>query len=408
MRRAFDSPFSPGSDVVPPVWAGRIQYISDWHDVIRPRRLNGVYERGRTILGEAGLGKSTLVRRIAQDARNAGDWATPQLRIPLRTDPMKRLATALLELAKDAGILRGKRFKTLIARVEAVSIHGVGITLREASGPEPHTALTDLLIEIGREARDQGRMVLLHIDEVQNITDEAVLSQLLITLGDALAHADAQPGPNGTSIDAFLPIAVYLTGLPEFADMTGARKGATFSRRFQTATLSPISDSDFAVALRPFITRGWPVSAPDGSTETVYMEPAASDLIVERSCGEPFLFQLAGEKAWFASPSDTISVADARLGWKHAADEAEAHVQRILDRLPERERTFVETMAAIDPPKRQLITVAKRMGYSKGSEAGPTSERLDRGRGIINRGRLYSFRHRAVEAYLTTQWPHLD
>jgi hypothetical protein len=26
-------------------------------------------------------------------------------------------------------------------------------------------------------------------------------------------------------------------------------------------------------------------------------------------------------------------------------------------------------------------------------------------RGIIERGRLYTFRHRAVEAYLTNDWP---
>lgn len=406
MRRALDSPFSPGSDAVPQVWAGRTQYLSDWRDVVRPRRMNGIYERGRTILGEAGLGKSSLVRRIARDARDAGDWVTPQLRIPLRSDPMKRLASALLDLAKGAGIFRGKRFKNLLSRVEAVSIHGTGVTLREAPGPEPHSALTDLLIEIGRAAREQRRMVLVHVDEVQNITDEAILSQLLVALGDTLAHADVTPRSDGGSVETFLPIAVYLTGLPEFSDMTGARKGATFSRRFQTATLTPISDDDFAAALRPFISSGWPTTAPDGATETVYMEPAAADLIIERACGEPFLFQLAGEKAWLASPGETITLADARLGWQRAADEAEDHVQRILRRLPERERTFVETMAQLDPPDRQLTTIAKQMGYSKGSDAGPTSERLDRGRGIINRGRPYTFRHRAVEAFLTSEWPH--
>ena len=82
MRSPLDSPFSPGSDTVPEGWAGRTSHLSDWRDVLRPRRAAGLHERGRTILGEAGSGKSSLVRRIAREASQSGDWTTPQLRIP--------------------------------------------------------------------------------------------------------------------------------------------------------------------------------------------------------------------------------------------------------------------------------------------------------------------------------------
>src|SRR5699024_11603710 len=98
VRAPLDSPFSPGSDTVPQVWAGRTAQLSDWRDVLRPRRLSGIPERGRTILGEAGLGKSTLVRRIASEASERGDWVTPQLRIPSGADPLRVVATALLRL----------------------------------------------------------------------------------------------------------------------------------------------------------------------------------------------------------------------------------------------------------------------------------------------------------------------
>jgi len=40
-----------------------------------PRRLAGIHERGRTILGEAGSGKSSLVRGIAREAVDAGPTA---------------------------------------------------------------------------------------------------------------------------------------------------------------------------------------------------------------------------------------------------------------------------------------------------------------------------------------------
>jgi len=73
--------------------AGRTAHLSDWRDVLRPRLVDGLFERGRTVLGEPGLGKSSLVRRIADDAERAGDWVTPQIRIALGSDPIKRLAT---------------------------------------------------------------------------------------------------------------------------------------------------------------------------------------------------------------------------------------------------------------------------------------------------------------------------
>ena len=411
MRSPLDSPFSPGSDTVPEVWAGRTSHLSDWRDVLRPRRAAGLHERGRTILGEAGSGKSSLVRRIAREASQSGDWATPQLRIPSGTDPLKRVASALLDLSAAAGLAaaREKRIGDLLRRVETVSASGVSLSVRAQDGPEPYIALTDLLIEIGRAAIRHGDvMVVIHIDEVQNISDENARSQLLIALGDALTHEETVDVPGGLQIERGLPIAVYLTGLPEFADMTGARKGATFARRFRTTTLGAIDDDALMSALQPFVTEGWPIADDAGGVGRVFMEPAAQRAIVELAHGEPFLFQLAGERAWYAGTDDLITAEHVRTGWRDAAPEAEAHVQRILDRLPPRERHFLEAMAALPPEERTLTNIARSMGYERTTDAGPTAQRLDLTRGIIRRGRPYDFRHRAVGAYLTSEWPRLN
>lgn len=411
MRSPLDSPFSPGSDTVPEVWAGRTSHLSDWRDVLRPRRAAGLHERGRTILGEAGSGKSSLVRRIAREASQSGDWATPQLRIPSGTDPLKRVASALLDLSAAAGLAatREKRIGDLLRRVETVSASGVSLSVRAQDGPEPYIALTDLLIEIGRAAiRHEDVMVVIHIDEVQNIGDENARSQLLIALGDALTHEETVDVPGGLQIERGLPIAVYLTGLPEFADMTGARKGATFARRFRTTTLGAIDDDALMSALQPFVTEGWPIADDAGGVGRVFMEPAAQRAIVELAHGEPFLFQLAGERAWYAGTDDLITAEHVRTGWRDAAPEAEAHVQRILDRLPPRERHFLEAMAALPPEERTLTNIARSMGYERTTDAGPTAQRLDLTRGIIRRGRPYDFRHRAVGAYLTSEWPWLN
>lgn len=48
------------------------------------------------------------------------------------------------------------------------------------------------------------------------------------------------------------------------------------------------------------------------------------------------------------------------------------------------------------------------MGHARASDASHTSQRLDSTRGIIRHGKPYSFRHRALEAYLTSDWPDVD
>lgn len=407
MRTATNNPFTPGSDIVPRIWAGRLDHLTDWRDVVRPRRHAGLPERGRTILGEAGLGKSTLVRRIAEMAKQDGDWVTPQLRIPMGADPLKALAAALLVLADHAGLpaRREQRLTETLERVRGVAVSGISLTLDRGPGPEPYTALTDLLVEIGRAAMGRDVVVLIHIDEIQNITNEETLSQLLVCLGDAIAYEDTITAPGGVQILRTLPIAVYLTGLPEFADMAGARQGATFARRFKTTTLAPIDDDDLRMALHPFVTPGWDVPTDNGATRAVRMDQATVEEIIAVCCGEPFLFQLAGERAWYAGSADLITADDVRTGWGQARSEAIAHVERILQRLPGRERQLVEEMAKMAAPDRTATAIARAMGYESASQAGPIAARLDTVRGIIDRGRTYGFRHRAIEAYLTSDWP---
>lgn len=409
MRAPIDSPFSPGADTVPVIWAGRTEQLSDWRNVVRPRRLAGLTERGRTILGEPGTGKSSLVRRITQEAAEHGDWVTPQLRIPSGVDPLKAVSTALLELARQAKLnpARERHIKELLERVTEVSVHGVSLSLRPSGGVEPYTALTELLIEIGRAAlRHRDTMMLVHVDEIQNITDHDIRSQLLIALGDALAHEEEAIAPGNYPVRVALPLAVYLTGLPEFADMANTRTGATFSRRFKTDVLNSIAEEDLVYALQPFVRDGWELGNPTGTRIT--MTADAQQRLVELSCGEPFLFQLAGEGAWYAGTDDIITRADVDAGWMRKAAEAENHVHRLLERLPAREREFLDAMAKLPPNERTLTNIAHAMGLPTSSSAGPTSQRLDLTRGIIQRGKPYTFRNRAVGAYLTSSWPDVS
>lgn len=405
----------PGADSVPPVWAGRVDELNDWRTVLRPRRVAGVPERGRTVLGEAGAGKSTLVRRIAAEAARAGDWVTPQVRIPLGADPLKAVASAVLVLADEASLpsAAGRRIQDALARVREVAVAGMSLTVDRRDGPDPYAALTALLVEVGTAAQRQGVAVLVHVDEVQNITSEDALSQLLVCFGDALAHETTVRTPAGLDVPSVLPIAVYLSGLTEFADMAGARKGATFARRFATTTLQPISDDDLRMALRAFVTTGWSVHVPPGPSGgpgtqgVVQMTPDAVEEVVRLCCGEPFLFQLAGAQAWYAGSGPLVTADEVRAGWAKVRTEAAAHVERIVARLPEKERQMLDAMAALDPDDRTATAIARAMGYAAAPQVAQIAQRLDTVRGIIDRGRLYTFRHRAIEARLTTDWPRV-
>lgn len=83
-------------------------------------------------------------------------------------------------------------------------------------------------------------------------------------------------------------------------------------------------------------------------------------------------------------------------------------MERILGRLPQREHDFLQAMAKTPQEDRTLTRIASTLGYEKTTDAGPTAQRLDTVRGIISRGKPYTFRHRAVEAYLTSSWPRID
>lgn len=87
--------------------------------------------------------------------------------------------------------------------------------------------------------------------------------------------------------------------------------------------------------------------------------------------------------------------------------EAAAHVERILERLPPRERAFIEAMAALPAEERTLTRIAKEMGRSRAAAVGTTAQRLDTVRGIIDRGTSCGFRHQAIEVHLTSAWPRI-
>ncbi len=416
MRTTRNSPFIPGSDQVPEVWAGRVQELADAREAVIPRRLGGVYERGRALLGEFGIGKSVLANRIALEAETAGHWVPERVRVPLGVDPVGLLAGSLRDLATrhslDAAL--GERTRQVLERVEEVRLPllGGGVRTRRAGAePFPHRLLTELLAQIGGLARrrtgpdhPEGRLLLVRVDEVQNVTDAAMLSQLLTALGDALDATSEVTDPAGLVRRPVLPIAIYLSGLPDFG-RAAAEAGATFSRRFRVWELEALTEPEMRAALHPFTSEGWPLLTDDGPA-SVHLAPEAVDELVAVSLGDPFLFQLAGEAAWLAGTGAVITLEEVRRGWSGSRREVARYVRSRLEGLSPLQLSYLEAAVALPPGERTVAAVAAALGRDSSSALASTAHSLDVERRLLRReaGRL-RFRSGAVEAFLGGRWP---
>ncbi len=397
----LESPFLPGSDAVPAIWAGRELELADAERVAR-RRMQGIYERGRLVTGEFGIGKSVLVNRIARDLRSAGHLVTRTVRLPQRRDPIPLFADAVADAADGFDQSVGQAAR----RIKAITlpIVGGGVTLHD-DPRTPESLLLQvgaLLRQVGEAARQEQRLVVLRLDEVQNAPVDG-LSSLLTLLGDALAETVEEVDPAGSSHQVFLPFVVYLSGLPSIR-RRASEAGTAFSRRFLVSQLQPLDEPALRAALAVFRT-GWEVLG-EGGPAMVTMTQGCQDHIAERCLGDPFLFQLAGDATWVAATSHQITLEDARRGWRSASREARQYIASRYEHLASGQSAYLRAAAAIDAEERTSAAIATAMGRST-RELGSTLEALIGAHGLLVRtddGRI-AFPSLAVERHLRGDWP---
>ncbi|WP_370324491.1 ATP-binding protein [Euzebya sp.] len=393
-RSVLNNPFAPGSGAVPDVWVGRDDELADVEARLVPRRLAGLFERGRTYLGDPGLGKSVLVNRIADDRGRAGDLVAAPLRLARGRDPLAALAAAVLPLV-PSGERVASRISRAVDRVRDVGLLGASVGV-SAPAEDRYTGLAELLGSLAAHAKSLGRLLVIRVDEVQNLAGDE-LSQLLTVLGDLLEARVPASTATGEEVEEYLPVVVLLSGLPQFAQQA-EDAGVTFSRRFATAFLEPFTDDEVRAALTFAFADGYPVVGDSGPT-SVLMERRAGEALIERCLGDPFLFQLAGAAAWDAETGPVITADDVAAGWLRVRREVDAHVRNRVAGLTDWQLEVL-TAAATLGPAADGTAIARAVGRTRSSEIGSTLQGLVAKRLLAHDPAGYRIISRSLAAHL--------
>jgi hypothetical protein len=395
MRQAASSPFTPGYGILPQVWAGREREFRDFDEVVVPRVRNRTYEQARVITGNRGVGKTVFLAQLADEADEADDL-TVQVTARTGTHVVSDLIAALarvLHRTSAAAAVTDVLDATLRRSIGlTVSSSGVRVDLGAAPPAKEMPSLAEplarLLERVAREAADRDRMLLVTVDEAQNI-DPAALEVLCHTLADVQNRHDRTRGPRGEAVRAYLPLGVYLAGLPSLPDRIRA-SGSTFFERSLPLDLGLLRDPDVQAAIRGML-----------ANVDVGIEPEALDLLAEHIGGYPYFLHLYGKHAWAAGSSDVITLDDVEAAVDEAAiDLARFYGERVRG-LGDLAYDWLVAAAQLPSTDRTTGNVAAALGRTS-PQLGSTVDALI-GRALVRhepgRGR-FSFAVPGLERYL--------
>lgn len=328
------NPFTPGAGALPPELAGRGDAIEDGR-VLAGRSLAGRYEKSLMLIGLRGVGKTVLLKHLAESARKAG---VVPLMIEVR-DPesaVEELAVRLKEVLSSIDFSCKVKasinfaFSALKNFVKSISVNigefGVSVETAPGVGDTGNMEfdLSEVLKAAARAAREAGTAIGLHIDELQNL-DIAAMRGIIVAL-----HHAAQDG---------LPLYLVGSGLPSIRALVG--KSKTYAERmFNYREIGALTNKevDAAIAL-PFKDAG------------VNVTPTAVERIFVHSGGYPYFLQECGYQLWLEVEGDEIDAPIVERVLPQVVSRLDANFFDVrFDRVTNKEREFLRVMADIRPP----------------------------------------------------------
>ena len=356
-----ENPFAPGAGCLPPALAGRDKMLEE-ADVLLSRAVQGLPAKSMLMHGLRGVGKTVLLLRMGQMARERGYFvisyeATEDDSIlPALVHALKRVLYDMKQGEKVKHALMVLCSFVRSVRLGSVEL-GVDVAPGYADSGNPEKDLVDVFVAVGEAAQERKTGVALLIDEV-HILGKKDFGMLIMAM-----HKMQQ---------LRLPIIMIAAGLPVLMRLAGEAK--TYAERlFSMSLIGHLDEAQSTEALgKPIREQG--VRVGDDVLHHIYTHTQ----------GYPYFLQEWGSHLWNVSPGPHIELEDALA--------ASAKVQECLDnafyrvryeRLTPKERIFMRAMARVRGEKVPMTALAQEMGV-KVSGLSTVRERL------IQKGMIYS------------------
>lgn len=307
------NPYRPGAAVSPVFLAGRQQEMRRFRASLR-----GAPELPANVrlTGLRGVGKSVLLKRLEEIAKDEEGWLTSRVQTEPRHNTEDDLSELILDLCHNAElrVSRGARIRETMQGVAAsargmirVTWHDIEMSLGLPSGADQQRSVAKALFDIALLADQHGyNGYLLMFDEAQVIRDDREREgqhplSLLIAAINSLQEKE-------------VPIGLTLCGLPTLrANLLKAR---TYTERmFRGEEVSRLVGSEAVEALvRPLDNTG------------IRAEQPLIERVVDEVEGYPFFIQLWGAELWEAAHLAGVDHFDVTL-----LDSVEPDIYRRLD-----------------------------------------------------------------------------
>ena len=290
--------------------------------------------RSFILYGLRGVGKTVLLNRIRLDAETRGiasvrmeapeERSLPALLIPAMRMTLLRLSRG--DALKDS-LLKG--MKALASFTKALKLKYQDIEFSIDVDPETgladsgdlDTDFTDLLIILGKAARERSTAIVLFIDELQYVPNEQ-LSSLIAAL-----HSVSQER---------LPVTMVAAGLPQLVGQAGNARSYA-ERLFEFALVDRLGDRDARDAL-----------IVPASKEGVSFSPEAVSEVLRQTGGYPYFLQEWGKHSWDIAEASPIEAEDAKRATSTALLELDQSFFRVrFDRLTPAQKRYMRAMAEL-------------------------------------------------------------
>lgn len=340
------NPFSPNAGSRPPELVGRDDVLTDARTMLArlPRRLS---VQSMLLTGIRGVGKTVLLNEVARIAETENlvypiylEATEDRGLAEMLASPLRIALLKLDRIAKTKEIVRRGMtgLRNFLGSLK-ISYGDFGIELDPQLGlsdsGDMEADLTDLFRAVAEAAVDNGKGIVLLIDEVQYLSEKE-LGALVMAM-----HRLQQLS---------LPMAMIGAGLPTLPGLTGNAKSYA-ERLFVFPEIGALSRENSIRAIRVPLAEA-----------KVRIEDDAAEYVFARSGGYPYFIQEWGFQLWNFVQEEPITLADARCVDVAVAEKLDRSFFRVrMERLTQAERSMLAALAEMEGPEYRLQEVADRM-----------------------------------------------